>query len=88
MERGGEGGGGLEGKEGGGRDGEEAGWGGGGREGGCVCVGGEEESQTFRVFFGRPGMMDRIGFGNLISSFDAKEKQKGKKKNNKRKEKN
>ena len=24
------------------------------------------ESQTFRVYFGRPGMMNRIGFGNLI----------------------
>ena len=34
-------------------------------------------SQTFSGLFG-PGMMDRIGFGNLIPSFDAKEKKKNK----------
>ena len=28
----------------------------------------------FWGLFGRPGMMERIGFGNLIYSFDAKEK--------------
>ena len=38
------------------------------------------------AWFGRPGMMDRIGFGNQIPSFDAKEKRikTKEKKNNKR----
>ena len=39
--------------------------------------GGEEgggESQTFRVFFGRPRIINIIGYGNLIPSLDLPKK--------------
>ena len=41
---------------------------------------GEEGEPDFQGFFGRPGMMDRIGFRNLVPSFDAQEKKKEQKK--------
>ena len=47
-----------------------------GEMGGFWERGGEEPD--FWGSFGRPGMMDRIGLGNLIPSFDAKERNKRK----------
>ena len=38
----------------------------------------------FWGLLGRPGMMDRIGFGNRIPSFEAKEKKKKTKDNTRR----